>query len=401
MITTFLIVLTVISQVVSGVLFSPYKDVTINMDWNTNVMTTQVTGSRQSVLSVLPQSGADTLTWAFATGNCGSESWGGINATALADANVKSWESAGKKYIISTGGASGAFRCTSDNDFTTFINRYNSNSLVGIDFDIEGGVSQSDIDSLVQRVKNAQGKFPKLRFSFTLACFGGNANPILGTYGVMTMNSIKSNGLNDYYINLMTMDYGSAIASNCVVGSDEHCDMGKSAVNAAQALHSQYGVPYSHIEITPMIGGNDDVTETFNSNDDIDEVTSFALQNGLGGVHHWSFDRDNDCAPGYASPTCNTYGQAGTLGYSKKFSSSFVGPVTPITSPIASPTRAPAPVPNPVAPPTSPQPPTSDQCAATGCHGCLWTYPTGTTCFPDYPKEACDVYVGQGYQWCP
>lgn len=189
----------------------------------------------------------------------------------------------------------------------------------------------------------------------------------------MVMNSIKNYGLTNYYINLMTMDYFSAISSKCVVGSDGHCDMGKSAVNAAQSLHSQYGVPYSHIEITPMIGGNDDVTETFNVNDDVDEVTSFALQNGVGAVHHWSFDRDNDCAPGYASPTCNTYGQAGTLGYSKKFSSSFNGPVTPIASPVSYPTNKPAPVPSPVSYPTNKpaSAPTADQCAAIGCHGCL------------------------------
>ncbi|MBX9693409.1 MAG: hypothetical protein K2Z81_13560, partial [Cyanobacteria bacterium] len=96
MLATVFITIAIIAQVVSGVLFSPYKDVTINIDMNTKVLTTAVTGSSQSVLSVLPQSGADTLTWAFAIGNCGSESWGVVDGkvlegTALAEANVKSW----------------------------------------------------------------------------------------------------------------------------------------------------------------------------------------------------------------------------------------------------------------------------------------------------------------------
>ncbi|HTJ27532.1 MAG TPA: hypothetical protein VMA36_15335, partial [Candidatus Limnocylindria bacterium] len=37
------------------------------------------------------------------------------------------------------------------------------------------------------------------------------------------------------------------------------------------------------------------------------------------GVHFWSFDRDNDCTLASSSPTCNSYGQAGTLGYTNAF----------------------------------------------------------------------------------
>jgi chitinase len=318
-----LIVCSVLAHIVSSlssslVVFSPYKDITINLNWNTYELTTAVTGNRTSVLSVLPSTGANTLTWAFASGTCGSESWGGVKADDLVAANVQSFVSAGYKYIISTGGAAGSFQCTSDADFETFIQRYSSSSLIGFDFDIEGGMGQSDIDSLVQRIANAQKNHPTLRFSFTLATFGGSANPSLGCLGIMTMNSIKSVGLTSYYINLMTMDYGSANSYNCVLGSDSLCDMGKSAIQAAQSLHDQFGVPYSQIELTPMIGGNDAQDETFKL-DDVDELTAWSVQNGISGLHHWSFDRDADCSPGWASPTCNSYGQAGTLGFTKRF----------------------------------------------------------------------------------
>ena len=60
----------------SGILFSPYKDVTVNMNWNTNVIRTAVTGSvipivgasNSLVSTAAPKLGAITL--AFATGTC-------------------------------------------------------------------------------------------------------------------------------------------------------------------------------------------------------------------------------------------------------------------------------------------------------------------------------------------
>jgi hypothetical protein len=134
----------------------------------------------------------------------------------------------------------------------------------------------------------------------------------------MTMNAIKAAGLQNYYINLMAMDYGSAIASNCTLGSNGQCDMGQSAINAAIHLHEYWGVPYSQIELTPMIGGNDTPNETFTLHD-TDVVSSWVLANKLAGVHFWSLDRDTDCPPGSASATCNSYGVAGTWGFTNRF----------------------------------------------------------------------------------
>ncbi|HZU85088.1 MAG TPA: hypothetical protein VE987_19285 [Polyangiaceae bacterium] len=46
-------------------------------------------------------------------------------------------------------------------------------------------------------------------------------------------------------------------------------------------------------------------------------MAAFAVVQGLAGVHHWSYDRDVDCAQGAASPTCNSTGAgyAGAHGY--------------------------------------------------------------------------------------
>ena len=298
-------------------MFGSYKDVTVNMDWNVSQISTSVTGSRQPVLNAMPAR-QGSMTWAFASGECGSENWAGVTPAALVAQNVNQWVSAGKKYIISTGGANGVFTCGSDAGFEAFIQRYNSSSLQGIDFDIEGGQSQGVIDALVARVKVARANHPNLRFSFTLATLGGNAAQSLGQIGVNVMNSIKSQGLTGYYINLMAMDYGSAIASNCTLNSSGKCDMGKSATQAAVNLHNYYGTPYSQIEITPMIGGNDTTDETFTIAD-VTTVSNFVAANRVSGVHFWSLDRDKDCAPGWASPICNSYGQAGTWGFTNSF----------------------------------------------------------------------------------
>ncbi len=301
----------------SGVMYGPYKDITVSMNWNTNVISTAVTGTLSPVLSVKPAK-LKEITWAFATGACGSENWGGLQAAAVASANVQNFVNAGTKYIVSTGGAAGSFTCANDTDFETFVNRYASSSLAGIDFDIEAGQSSADIDNLVTRVKNSQSKHPGLRWSFTLATLGGNSAQSLGSMGVTVMNSIKSHGLTGYIVNLMAMDYGSAIASNCTLNSSGKCDMGKSAIQSAVNLHNYWGVPYSQIEITPMIGGNDATDEIF-SIADVTTLSNWVKANGASGIHFWSLDRDVDCAPGYASATCNSYGSAGTWGFTNAF----------------------------------------------------------------------------------
>ena len=114
----------------------PYKDVTIAFDPQTKLLSTEVLGKRQPVTEVLRR-GA-TLSWGFANGECGVETLGGLDAAAVAAANVPAFNRAGIGYIISTGGEAGVFTCASDAGMEAFIARYASPRLVGIDFDIEG-----------------------------------------------------------------------------------------------------------------------------------------------------------------------------------------------------------------------------------------------------------------------
>ena len=317
----------------AGMIFSPYKDTSINMDWNTNVISTLVPGTRTPLVDDMAAHGGKTITLAFVTGQCGSENWGGVPGEAIASVNVPLLTAKNINYILSTGGAAGSFRCNSDAGFLAFLARWASPNLIGVDFDIEAGQSQQDIADLVQRITAAHAAYPGLRFSFTLATLANNnGSPTAVSLGSAAPSSFNIKGdqtmqalrakfgqtLPSYVtINLMTMDYGAAGPGVCVV-SGGLCDMGQSAIQAAYNLRDHWGVPLSNIELTPMIGGNDVVDEHFTLQD-TDEMTAFAIANGLAGVHYWSYDRDIDCPKGPASPTCNSLGGIGPHGFLKRF----------------------------------------------------------------------------------
>jgi len=304
------------APVATSFVFSQYKDTSVAMNWKNDVISTAVTGKKEPLLDAMPADNT-AISLAFATGTCGSENWSGIPAADFISANLQNFANAGKYYIISTGGAGGTFLCPTTSAFLAFVESYYTSGMLGVDFDIENGQTQSQVNDLVQDVQAAQTQYPSMRFSFTVPTLGGDANPALGYEGTLVMNAIAQFGLSNYLIDLMTMDYGSPNPSNCVVVKGQ-CEMGKSAVQAAIDLNAQFGVPYGNIEITPMIGGNDTKGETFTIADAA-TVSSFVKQQGIAGVHFWSFDRDRNCPPGPAKSTCNSYGKGGTLGFTNAF----------------------------------------------------------------------------------
>lgn len=80
--------------VLDSLLFSLYKDVIINMDWNINIMCIVVVigllilvvGSNSLVLNYVFNFGVIILV--FVLGECGSESWGGILGVNFVSVNV-------------------------------------------------------------------------------------------------------------------------------------------------------------------------------------------------------------------------------------------------------------------------------------------------------------------------
>jgi hypothetical protein len=309
---------------VSGLLFSPYKDVTINMNWNTYQMQSAVEGSAIPVVGsgslvsdYVPKLPAITL--AFASGTCGSETWGGVSGADFAAENVPQLQAAGLDYVVSTGGEDGTFTCGSTAAMDSFIATYASPHLVGIDFDIEGGQTESEIQGLADSAAGAAAQYPNLQFSFTIATLGASDGSYGGvnSLGNEVVEAVLASGMKNYVINLMTMDFGSASSSVCVVVNGS-CEMGQSSIQAVENLEHTYGTPASKIAVTPMIGLNDNTSETFTTAD-VDTLTQYAVSNGLAGLHFWSLDRDTPCNDDYASPTCDSISSTTPLEYTDRF----------------------------------------------------------------------------------
>jgi chitinase len=298
--------------------YSPYKHVPVALAPGTRAISTAVAGEPTPIVvngrSTLPL-GVQALTLAFATGECGAETWDGMDPRLLANASLREFVQAGIDYIISTGGEGGVFSCATDAGMEAFIAHYASPRLIGIDFDIERGQTADVVASLVRRIKVAKERHPELRFSFTLATWGASdgSQASLNDDGQRVMQAIRDAGLANYYVNLMVMDYGEAIPRNCVV-SGGVCDMGQSAIQAARNLNIRFGVPMSRIELTPMIGVNDVVANVFTL-DDARVLARFARESAVGGVHFWSLDRDAPCPPDVAGVSAICSGLRGMPGF--------------------------------------------------------------------------------------
>lgn len=291
-----------------SVLYSAYKDVGINANWNTLIMSTKVLDGSAfmptALADVLPSAMMNTISWAFATGECGSENWGGMDAAQFAAANMNAFNAKGLKYIVSTGGAAGTFTCSTKSGMDTFINRYKSSGFAGIDFDIEGGPSGDALQSLINMIAYAQQKDSGLRISFTLATLAGRDGSSLNSLGDSVVKKAQAAGIN-FYVNLMVMDYGNSSAVCIMNAAGTNCDMNLSAQQAAKNVSKTYGIPYNKIELTPMIGVNDTVSNLV-SLSDATNIASWVKANSIAGLHYWSFDRDASCINAYATTTCSS-----------------------------------------------------------------------------------------------
>ena len=297
------------SQAAPAYLAGPYKHTAMHRQAS-HVITISPAGVPVPAVAAGKRAGwSGTMSWAFATGECGQERWGDESGQQIADANVATFDQAGVDYIISTGGQGGVFTCATDDGMERFISRYESKRLVGIDFDIEAGQTAPQVESLVLRIKAAQAKRPDLRYSFTVATHAASdgSGKSLNHEGEAILATLRRHGVRDFTFNLMVMDYGPGERSTCVLKSKGVCDMGKSAIQAARNVHQKYGLPFSQIELTPMIGVNDVVSNVFTLSD-ARMLAAAAKNMKLAGLHYWSLDRDKPCSKPTrgASPTCST-----------------------------------------------------------------------------------------------
>jgi len=284
-------------------MFAPYIDMSLTADEN--------------LTTIQQQSGIKVFTLAFIVDNGSCQAgWGGLGGTipqdSLPDGTtiqslVQQVRSNGGDVIVSFGGANGtdiSSACTSAGQvqamYQSVITRYN---LTMVDFDIEGGAqaNPATISYRNQALAALKAANPNLYISFTL--------PVLPTGltqdGVNILNAAKSSGLNPDLINVMAMDYGSAV--------DNGGQMGTDAVDAATATYQQVQTAglSSTIGVTPMIGVNDVNPEVFQLAD-AQTLLNFATANTwIKRLAMWSVARDNgNCAgTAYASPSCSGLSQ--------------------------------------------------------------------------------------------
>lgn len=202
-------------------------------------------------------------------------SWGGYYPTSgnFYGDIIRRAQSAGKKIIVSFGGAAGQeLALTTPNPHTLFqkyrdvIEKYD---LSSIDFDIEGtAVSEYKANKTRQEaILELQRVYPNLEISLTVATSPQGVDGKVLKLIEMTPCDI---------VNLMCMDYGN------------EKKMGAAAISAATAVRKQTG---KNIGITPMIGVND-TGEIFNL-DSARHVKEFAdYTSWVKRLSFWSVNRD-------------------------------------------------------------------------------------------------------------
>ena len=250
----------------AGFVFSPYKDTSINMNWNTNVISTDVPGSASNARKRPHGQRREGDNPRVRHGRVRQRELGrrrrrrdGRRERLAADAGRASSTSSRRAA------PPGASRAARTRAWPRSSDAGHRRVCIGVDFDIEAGQSQSVIQDLIARIQAAHGAYPALRFSLTLATLannngastaqslGSSAQDSFNTYGDEVLAAVKSTlGFDGsaaswpsyVTVDLMTMDYGSPSAGVCVVAGGS-CDMGQSALQAAYNLHDDWGVPYA------------------------------------------------------------------------------------------------------------------------------------------------------------
>lgn len=275
--------------------FSPYIDMAIPAD--------------ADLMAISRASGIENFTLAFMLSSDQGIGWQGVGSITddgLANgstilAQVQAVQAAGGNITISFGGAAGqeaALTATSaaalQAEYQSVIDRYHVDSL---DFDIEGWAvtDQRSIDLRNQALVGLQQANPDVTISFTL--------PVLPTglvdSGLNLLRSAMQAGVRVDVVNIMTMDYGTAVDNNGQMGLNAIY-----AIQATEAQLAQLGMSSTKIGVTPMIGVNDIVSEVFTLADaqmleDYAETDPNVVRLSM-----WSVARDNGDGAGaaYASP---------------------------------------------------------------------------------------------------
>ncbi|MFN7921823.1 MAG: cellulose binding domain-containing protein [Bryobacteraceae bacterium] len=266
--------------------------------------------------------GVKYFTAAFVVSGAGCQaSWGGIVPVAqdFLVPEVDALRKAGGDVIVSFGGAFGIELGQACGTVSSLQSQYqyviDKFHATRIDFDIEGA-AVADTASIDRRNKaiaglqaaaRASGRALTVQYTLPALPTGLTAD------GVNLLRNAVQNGVDLGILNVMAMDYGSAVA--------DPNKMGQAAIDAVNATFAQMKPVYGSAKtdaqlramqgVTPMIGLNDVVPEVFTLATDAGLVLNFATANRLGLLAMWSIGRDHPCSGSpQVSPTCSGVPQA-------------------------------------------------------------------------------------------
>jgi hypothetical protein len=260
--------------------------------------------------------GIKYFTLAFiVAGPNGEAAWGGYQAYDVSgssfsntmQANINSLRAQGGDVRVSFGGAAGQELAQVITSVPALTSAYQSvittYGLTHIDFDIEGAAvaDRASIDRRSQAIAALQqqaavaGKVLDVTFTLPVLPTGLTAD------GLYVLQSALKYGVKIGGVNIMTMDYGDSAAPN------PQGQMGTYAIDAATSLFAQLQGLYATqltaaqlwhmVGITPMIGVNDVSTEVF-TQQDAQQVLTFARQHNIGQLSMWSLNRDQSGGSG-------------------------------------------------------------------------------------------------------
>lgn len=238
-----------------------------------------------------------------------SASWNGKQpAGSWMRDTIGKLQAAGGDVSVAFGGSAGtelAYSCKTvsslQNQYQSMIDAYH---LTHLDFDIEGralantGGNHQRNKAIASLQKRAAAEGRSLTISYTLPVSVNG----LTALGLNLLRDAIASGVTIGVVNLMTMDYHSKNAPGN--------QMGQNAIRAARSAFGQLHALYpsrsasqlwSMIGITPMIGVNADLQESFTLRD-AQIVLNFAEKQQIALLSFWNIQRDRSCTKGEVAP---------------------------------------------------------------------------------------------------
>jgi chitinase len=295
--------------------FSPYVDITLGTitKWDSTTQSMQPTG----LIDVVKNAQIDALHLAFVTGKSGCQAtWAGypvsLDENGYGNPVFKQLRQQGVNLTVALGGLSGQYLaqvCQSTDAlaaaYDQVVQAYQPH---GLDFDVENAMQANNeqLDRMMQAIQIIKAKYPDLKISFTLPVLPSG---LVTGLGENVIARAAHNGLDDYEVNIMAMDYGPSFTQKTMA------EYGiEAATNTKSQLKKYYpeqseATLWHRMGITPMIGLNDTLPLNF-SITDAQALKAFAIEKNIGLLSYWSITRDHPCNSSYVSITCSSQNPA-------------------------------------------------------------------------------------------